>query len=137
MQSVKIRTDVHARTYDKKISKSDYDMLDKLYIPHNEALYKFLGHRIEEWDTTYNNMVGVQKEGNRLKKQFTHRGGDNNLNITFNPSYHEYIKLNTKNLIIICAGDDSLHKKKKWFAKSRKYVLCVNYFGDKNNTKKS
>ena len=86
MQSVKIRTDVHARTYDKKISKSDYDMLDKLYIPHNEALYKFLGHRIEEWDTTYNNMVGVQKEGNRLKKQFTHRGGDNNLNITFNPS---------------------------------------------------
>ena len=139
MQSVKIRTDVHARSYEKKISKSEYDILDKLYTSHNEALYKFLGHRIEEWNTTYNNMVGVQKEGNILKKQLIHKGGNmNNLNITLNPSYNEYIKSSKKkNLIIICAGDDSLHKKKKWFAKSRKYVLCVNYFGDKNNTKKS
>lgn len=68
LKSVKIRTDVHARKYAKKISKKDYDLLDKLYIPHNEALYKFLGHRIEEWNTTYNNMVGVQKEGDKIKE---------------------------------------------------------------------
>jgi hypothetical protein len=68
MQSVKIRTDVHARKYAKKISKRDYDMLDKLYSPYNEALYKFLGYRIEEWDTTYNNMIEVQKEGNKIKE---------------------------------------------------------------------
>ena len=53
----------------------------------------------------------------------------NNLNIKYNPSYNKYMKSNKKkNIIIICAGDDSYHQKKKWFAKSRKYVLCVNYF---------
>ena len=58
------------------------------------------------------------------------------MNIIFNPSYKKYIvSSHKKNLIIICAGDNSYHQKKKWFAKSRKYVLCVNYFGDKNNTK--
>ena len=45
-----------------------------------------------------------------------------------NPSYKTYEK--THHLIIICAGDESLHYKKKWYGKSRKYVLCVIYFGD-------
>tara|TARA_Y100001958_G_C21060034_1_gene423157 strand:- start:470 stop:697 length:228 start_codon:yes stop_codon:yes gene_type:complete len=66
MQNLKIRKDVHARKYEKKISKRDYDMLDKLYSPYNEALYKFLGHRIKEWDNTYSNIIGSQKEGNKI-----------------------------------------------------------------------
>ena len=50
------------------------------------------------------------------------------MDIKINKSYEIFKKY--KNLIIICAGDNSLHKKKKWFSKSRKYVLCINYFGD-------
>lgn len=54
----------------------------------------------------------------------------NKLNIDLNQSYNIYKK--HKNIIVICAGDTSLHYKKKWFAKSRKYVLCVIYYGDDN-----
>ena len=50
------------------------------------------------------------------------------MEIIINKSYDKFKKF--KNIIIICAGDNSLHKKKKWFSKSRHYVLCVNYFGD-------
>tara|TARA_B100000212_G_C27216960_1_gene465545 strand:- start:10 stop:780 length:771 start_codon:yes stop_codon:yes gene_type:complete len=58
------------------------------------------------------------------------------MNIKFNQSYYNYLNNKIhKNLIIICAGDNSLHKEKNWFSKSRNYVLCVNYFGDKNNKK--
>ena len=42
-------------------------------------------------------------------------------------------KCNFKNLVLVCAGDDSLHHKKKWFSKSRKYDLGIIYFG--NNDK--
>ena len=36
-----------------------------------------------------------------------------------------------KNLIIACAGDESLHI--PWFFKNRNYDLCVVYFGDDEN----
>lgn len=69
VKKLNIRDDVHARVYEKTISRSDYDMLKKLYEPYNKKLYKFLGGPIKEWESTYNNIVKIQKEGNRLKKR--------------------------------------------------------------------
>ena len=57
---------------------------------------------------------------------------NNSIKHAIYPSYKTFE--HTKNLIIICAGDDSLHYKKKWYGKSRKYVLCVIYFGDNKET---
>ena len=50
------------------------------------------------------------------------------MEIKINKSYEEYLKY--RNIMIICAGDNSLHHQKKWFSKSRQYVLCINYYGD-------
>ena len=56
------------------------------------------------------------------------------MEVNINKSFNKYSKY--KNIIIICAGDNSLHKKKKWFSKSREYILCINYFGDNTNIHK-
>ena len=47
--------------------------------------------------------------------------------IIFNPSCKSYAQ--TRNLIIVCAGDKSLHYTKRWFGKTRQYLLCVIYYG--------
>ena len=73
LKKVKIRDDVHARIYDKKISRKEFELLSKIYKPYNEKLYKFLGHKIKEWDKSYSNMVNKQKEGNRLKNKYKYK----------------------------------------------------------------
>ena len=70
LTKVKIRYDIHARAYNKKISRKEYDLLDKIYKPYNEKLYTFLGHRIKEWDTSYSNMINKQKEADKLKNKY-------------------------------------------------------------------
>ena len=39
------------------------------------------------------------------------------------------------NLIIICAGDNSLHDYYEWYNENRNYVLCVIYYGNDANKK--
>lgn len=78
------------------------------------------------------NSINSNKRGNN-KKSINNNKSGNNRSLKTNkhtvyPSYKTYE--HTQNLIIICAGDDSLHYKKKWYGKSRNYVLCVIYFGD-------
>lgn len=68
LKKVKIRDDVHARIYDKKISRKEFELLNKIYKPYNDKLYKFLRYKIKDWDTSYSNMVNKQKEGDRLRK---------------------------------------------------------------------
>lgn len=39
----------HVRTYEKPITKKDYELLKKMYDPHNRNLFKLLGYNINEW----------------------------------------------------------------------------------------
>lgn len=60
---LKVRNDLHKRSYPNKILKDDYDFLLKIYKPHMENLYKMFGKRIKEWDSmTYEKMINSQDD---------------------------------------------------------------------------
>ncbi len=51
LANFKIEENIHARTYEKRMTKEEFNYLYKIYKPYNERLYKFLGRRIESWET--------------------------------------------------------------------------------------
>ena len=51
IQKFKIEDDIHARNYDKRLTKDEFEYLYEIYKPYNERLYKFLGRRIESWES--------------------------------------------------------------------------------------
>jgi hypothetical protein len=51
MDKFEIEEDIHARNYDRRMTKKEFDYLYEIYKPYNERLYKFLGRRIESWDS--------------------------------------------------------------------------------------
>jgi len=60
---IKIRNDLHKRSYPNQISKNDYDFLLRLYKPHMEKLYKMFKKRVKEWDTmTYEKIIESQDD---------------------------------------------------------------------------
>lgn len=48
LKKIKYKHD-HKRLYKNKIKTKELNYLKKLYKPHNEKLFKFLGYRINEW----------------------------------------------------------------------------------------
>ena len=50
---IKIDDSIHTRTYDKSLTKEEFDYLYNIYKPYNEQLYKFLGRKIESWEKYY------------------------------------------------------------------------------------
>lgn len=49
LDDLKFDESVHKGQYKTKMNQSDYDYLKKVYDPHNQKLFDFLGYNIPEW----------------------------------------------------------------------------------------
>jgi hypothetical protein len=101
-------------------------MINRLNSNRNRVTNRNTLNKSKTNNTKVNNTKVNNTKVNNTKSN--NKVNNNKLDITINPSYNKYKSY--QYLIVICAGDESLHYKKKWFSESRKYVLCVIYYGD-------
>lgn len=52
-ENINYKNNVHKKSYETKISNSDFTKLYLFYKEYNEALYKILGHPIKDWEDFY------------------------------------------------------------------------------------
>jgi hypothetical protein len=48
---------IHKRQYNTPMSKKDFNYLYSIYKPYNDKLYKFLGEKIDSWDSYYTKLL--------------------------------------------------------------------------------
>ena len=52
-ENINYKNNVHKKSYETKISNTDFTKLYLFYKEYNEALYKILGHPIKDWEDYY------------------------------------------------------------------------------------
>ena len=60
-RNIMFNPNIHKGNYDSKLTERELNYLYKIYKPYNERLYKFLGRRIESWESYYKSSGLIKK----------------------------------------------------------------------------